>query len=283
VRRLLAVQAQDARACALALRARGSGFGAADVAGADDLVVGWLMRGTLHLVRVEDWWWLHALVGARRRVAASRREVALVVDVLAEAGPLDRPGLVAALAARGLVLEGQDFPHLLRDSCVLGEVVLRPDRRYVSATTWVGARVEPADRPSALAELGRRYAAAHPGADTADLAAWAGLGVREARVAMEGVSGDGGAGADPAAEIPPRLLPAFDPLLLGWKDRSPVVPAALSRRVHPGGGMLRAVTLEDAVVTGTWTLPGGRPKLEAPRPERYADEVADVVRFEAGA
>jgi uncharacterized protein YbbC (DUF1343 family) len=45
-------------------------------------------------------------------------------------------------------------------------------------------------------------------------------------------------------------LPAFDELLLGWKDRSPTVPAALAKQVHPGGGIIRAVTLVDGVVKG---------------------------------
>jgi hypothetical protein len=284
--RLVAVQAQDARACALALRARGSGFSAADVAAADDLVVGWLLRGTLHLVRVADWWWLHGLVAAPRadRAPAGREdagEVRLVVDVLRDAGPLDRAELIAALDVRGLELPGQALPHLLSACCLRGEVLLRPDRRYVVAAAWVGERVPLEDRAAALHELGARYAMSHPGADAADLAAWSGLGAREARVAMDGVSAEpAGAGA---GAIAPRLLPAFDPLLLGWKDRSPVVPARLARRIHPGGGMLRAVTLDDGVVTGTWTIPGGTPTLDAPHARRFATEIADVVRFEGRA
>ena len=52
--RLLAVQAQDPRGFRLAIRARTTGVTAADVDRALDereLVVAWLNRGTLHLVR----------------------------------------------------------------------------------------------------------------------------------------------------------------------------------------------------------------------------------------
>ena len=60
---LLAVQAQDLRSARLAVRARTRGLTAADVdrslADERTLVIGWLNRGTLHLVRVEDYWWLH--------------------------------------------------------------------------------------------------------------------------------------------------------------------------------------------------------------------------------
>ena len=44
-------------------------------------------------------------------------------------------------------------------------------------------------------------------------------------------------------------LPAYDELLLGWRDRSPTVPDELASHVHPGGGIIRAVTLVDGVVT----------------------------------
>jgi hypothetical protein len=56
VRRLLAVQAQNLPSARLAIRARTQGLAAADVDGLltdGSLVVGWLMRGTLHLVLAE--------------------------------------------------------------------------------------------------------------------------------------------------------------------------------------------------------------------------------------
>src|SRR3954447_20046217 len=56
--RLLAVQAQDPRGARLAIRSRTAGLSAADVdrAFTDDrsIVITWLNRGTLHLVRSED-------------------------------------------------------------------------------------------------------------------------------------------------------------------------------------------------------------------------------------
>jgi hypothetical protein len=87
-RRLLAVQAQDPRGVRLAIRARTAGLNAADVDRAltDDrsLVIGWLNRGTLHLVRSEDYAWLHGLTApplftgnARRGRARRRRDRAL--------------------------------------------------------------------------------------------------------------------------------------------------------------------------------------------------------------
>jgi hypothetical protein len=267
------VQAQDERSAALALRARASGFGFADVAASTELALGWLLRGTLHLVAVEDWWWLHALVA---RPAPVDDRARLVAALLAETGPLRRRPLLERLAAKGLVLEGQAFPHLVADCCSRGEVVLTPSREFVLAVDWVGPRVE-VDREEALRRLGARYAAAHVGAAPEDLAAWSGLGIRDARTALAGVGA--GVPAGRAQMRQRRLLPAFDPYLLGWKDRSFAVPEQLKRRAFPGGGMLRAVTLQDGLVTGTWTAPGGVPQLDTPDPEAYAAEAADVARF----
>jgi hypothetical protein len=255
------------------LRARASGFGLSDVAGARELVVGWLMRGTLHLVAVEDWWWLWALTA--RRVAPCDSAGRLVSSVLAH-GPLGRAALLERLASKGLVLEGQAFPHLLADCCARGEVVLTPAREFVLASDWVGPR-PCVDREAALRWLGARYAAAHVAATPADLAAWSGLGTGAARTALAGVGAVVPAGRAQMRQR--RLLPAFDPYLLGWKDRSFAVPAELKRRAFPGGGMLRAVTLQDGLVTGTWTAPGGVPQLDTPDPEAFAAEAADVARF----
>ena len=66
---LLAIQAQDPRGARLAVRARSHARSAGDVDAAltedRSVVVTWLNRGTLHLVRTEDYWWLHPLTTPR--------------------------------------------------------------------------------------------------------------------------------------------------------------------------------------------------------------------------
>src|SRR3954471_18909198 len=75
--RLLAVQGQDPRGARLAVRARTKGLTAADVdrALSEDrsLLITWLNRGTLHLVRSEDYPWLHALTTPPLLTSAKRR------------------------------------------------------------------------------------------------------------------------------------------------------------------------------------------------------------------
>src|ERR1700681_674979 len=107
VRRLLAVQGQDPRGARLAIRARSAGLTASDVDRAltedRSLLITWLNRGTLHLVRNEDYPWLRALTtpplrnGNARRLAqegvtpaAAERGTSTIARSLAEEGPLTR-------------------------------------------------------------------------------------------------------------------------------------------------------------------------------------------------
>ena len=326
VRRLLAVQAQDLRAARLALRARGAGLTADAVDAALDqersVVVAWLGRGTLHLVHRDDHAWLLGLT-APPRFAANRRRlgelgvppddaeraVATIERALAEAGPLTRPQLAERIAAHGIRTAGQATPHLLMLAALRGVAVLGPlcDGRLAYALTrdWLGGEppAPPAGAPRerALAELARRYLRGHGPATAEDLAAWAGLPLGDARAGLRAAGGElddlGGGLADLAAREPPppgpvpaRLLPAFDPYLLGWRDRAFAVPPEHAGRLHPGGGILRATATVDGVAVGTWTARrrGGRlavavEPFAALAPADAAalrEEAADVAGFE---
>jgi hypothetical protein len=320
----LAVQAQDLRAGRLALRARGKGLTAADVDRAlsveRSLAVGWLCRGTLHLVRREDYPWLFALTAplqaatSRRRLGqegvsagAADRAVAVIEEALSEEGPLGRPELAERMAARGIRTEGQATPLLLNLAAMRGVAVLGPVREgrqlFARAGDWLGAappvELTGAERDAALAELARRYLAGHGPATAADLAGWVGLPLRDARAGLRAIAAElvelGGGLVELAvrtrtpSRLPARLLPAFDPYMLGWKDRSFAVPAEHARRVHPGGGIVRATATIDGVAVGTWSARrrGDRVKVEV---EPFAAlgpgatralraEAADVERF----
>jgi winged helix DNA-binding protein len=307
VRELLAVQAQDLPAARLALRARGRGFAASDVdaaLAAGELVIAWLMRGTLHLVAREDHGWLLGLTAPPRSAANRRRlvqegvppadaerAVELIVAALAD-GPLTRHELAQRLDAAGIRTAGQATPHLLMLAALRGRVVR-------AGTAFVAC--EPPGPPpgDALARLARRWLSAHGPADARDLAAWAGLPLRDARAGLDAIGpelrdvGDGLLDLADAprsrARLPPALLGAFDPYLLGWRDRGFAVDPGSARRVHPGGGILRSVALEDGRAVATWRRArGGGIELEPFAPlapdiaAALAAEAADVARFERG-
>jgi hypothetical protein len=154
---------------------------------------------------------------------------------------------------------------------------------YAPAREWLGEELRAVERDAALVTLAERYLAGHAPATADDLAAWSGLPLREARTALAEIEPD----VPPAAEPPPRLLPSFDPYLLGWTDRSFAVPPPHARRVHPGGGVLRATATVRGVAVGTWSLRAGQVEIDLFAPVSPEDaaaleiEAADVKRFEA--
>ena len=312
--RLLAVQAQDPRGARLAVRSRSAGLAGADFDRAltDDrsLVITWLNRGTLHLVRSEDYWWLHPLLtppllrGNARRLAqegvspaAADQAVAVVERSLAAEGPLTRPRLRDRIAAAGVRTEGQALVHLLMLACLRGIAVRGPmagsEHAYALVRDWLGAAPAPADRDSALAELARRFLAGHGPAADRDLAKWAGLPLRDARRGLAAIDsaleqrGDGLvdlAGQRRGRELPrPRLLGAYDPLLHGWVSREPILGE--HRHIVTVNGLFRPFILVAGRAVGTWSLRGGMVALdrfgELPdqAEEELAAEVADVRRF----
>ena len=234
VRHLLAVQAQDAAAVPYALAARGGAF-------REGLIVTWLMRSTLHLVDVDDLAWLHPLFAPRMVTANTRRLKQLGVEVdhtdaIVAAGPIARADL-----GQQLGLTGQALPHALWRAAITGRIAFTPEDRTIVAIDLP----EAGDRDASLDELARRYYACHPGADARDLAYWSGLPLRDCRPPADATVEDG--------PVPDVLIPALDELLLGWRDRTPTVPAEHAKTVHPGGGIVRAVALEDGVAVGTWS------------------------------
>jgi Winged helix DNA-binding domain len=283
VRHLLAVQAQDFASVPLALRARSKGLELAQVHAALDsgqLVLSWLNRGTLHLVCRDDYPWLFALTTPPIRTANKRRlaeegvtNPARGVRAIATAledGPMLRNEVGERIGAKGAALT-----HLLLAATLDGLIVRGPirgkEQTFILVRDHLG-ELRKVDRETALDELGRRYARGHAHASDADLAYWSGLPQRVVSVPrVPGVTprhrGDSF-----------RLLPPFDPYILGWKDRSFAIPDVMKKRVMPGGGMFRAVVLLNGVVEGTWSRAGGRVQLDAPS-NGLAGEIADVERF----
>jgi hypothetical protein len=92
------------------------------------------------------------------------------------------------------------------------------------------------------------------------------------------------AGTPPAADTPPpRLLGPFEPLLLGWTLREPVLGG--HRAVVTVNGIFRPFARVEGRAAATWTLRAGEIELEPfgrLRPDATAAleaDAADVVPF----
>ena len=179
VDRLLAVQAQDLRAARLAIRSRTKGLTAADVdrrLNDRTLLVTWLNRGTLHLVRPDDYWWLQRLTtpqlaaGNAKRLeqegvspAQADRGVAVIEAAIAANGPMTRPQLRELVASADVPVAGQAMVHILFLSALRGLTVRGPvigrDQAFVLVRDWLGDPPAATDRDTALPELARRCTA----------------------------------------------------------------------------------------------------------------------------
>jgi hypothetical protein len=288
--RLLAVQGQDARGVRLAIRSRSAGLSAADVDRAlseqRTLLITWLNRGTLHLVRSEDYPWLQALSAPRMLTANARRlaqegvspeqaerGVRAIERSLAEEGPLTRGQLRERIAAADVRTEGQATVHLLILASIRGLIVRGPmiagQHAFVLVRDWLG-ETKPVDRDLALAELARRYLLGHAPADERDLAKWSGLPLRDVRAGLSRIASslserqDGLldlAGRTMPADLPkPRLLGAFDPLLLGWRSREAILGS--HHQVITVNGLFRPFALIGGRAVATWSMPAGGVLLE---------------------
>lgn len=314
--RLLAIQAQDPRGARLTIRARSAGVSASDVDDAltqrRSLIVSWLNRGTLHLVRGEDYWWLHPLTtpqlrtGNARRLAQegvlardAERAVATIRAALA-GGPLTRPQLRERVAAAGVRTEGQAMVHILALASIQGLIVRGPvagrDQAFALVEDWLGAPPRAMSREAALGELARRYLAGHAPAADRDLAQWAGIGVRDARLGLarcgavqraDGLAEPQASPRGPAAVLPPpRLHGAFDPLLLGWASRDPIVGP--HRQLVTVNGLFRPFALAGGRAVATWTIAGGDvalapfAPLDSQAKAALDTDAADVIRFLSG-
>jgi hypothetical protein len=300
--RLLAVQGQDPRAVRLAIRARTSGLTAADVdrALSEDrsLLITWLNRGTLHLVRSEDYPWLQALTTPPLQASCARRlrqegvspadgerAVATVERALADEGPLTRQQLRERLDSAGVPTEGQALIHLLFLAAVRGVAVRGPmvgkQHAYALVRDWLGPP-QPLDREVALAELARRYLVGHAPADDRDLARWAGLPLRDARAGLAAIGSELVEREDglvhlakhpPAAQVPePRLLGAFEPVLLGWTSREAILGP--HTYLVTRNGIFRPFALLDGRAAATWGYARGVVTVES----RWAGSASAPLR-----
>jgi hypothetical protein len=312
VRHAVALQGQDLPAVLRAIAVRSApGTTLDDVRAAFDageLVRSWAMRGTLFVAAPDDLAVLHAATGERMRrqewrmceVRGIDQGIAeLAADVLVDAladGPRTRPAMLAAWEAAGISTAGGRGYHLLALCAYDGLVRFGPfegrDQLLVG-----GPRPPVADPDRALdAALGRMVAARGP-IDADDVAWWMGLPKTLVRASLERASALGppigtaiervraadremlvAAGAPPGPETDVLLVPAFDEVLLGYRDRSLLATPDVLAAVVPGGnGVFRPMVLVDGVAVGTWRIPASRARARSSAPVEPVLELVGPV------
>lgn len=254
------------------------------------LVKTWLMRGTLHLARSED---LPVYIGAMGRhwvsqmrpswltyMQITEKEFWTICEDIGAAlngTPMTREELIAQVG-RGRsehvhqVLRS-GWGSMLKPAARNGLLCFGPNRgqtvTFVRPDSWLPAWRE-VDPDDAIVEMARRYLRVYGPATQRDFARWWGSwpGVAKAAwkgvepeltsVTVEGERGDLLTEDVPAvrrAKIgePVRLVPLFDPYLMGHKNRDHLVDRAFAAKVSRTAGWISAVVLVEGQIAGTWT------------------------------
>ena len=299
-----AVQAQVLSAAELATALRVEGGTVAEVRVAlyetREIVKTWSIRGTLHFVAADALpLWAAAVRGAKpyweeREWLASHeltargaeKTFAAIADAL-DGRRLTRAELADEVAARvgkrhKRLLSG--YGELLAPPTYQGKLCFGPpdgaNVTFVRADQWIGGwrDVEPAE---ARREVLRRFLAAYGPANADAFTHWSGFGRDESKALFDELRGqltevsvegkklwllDQGDLDKNATSV--RLVPQYDPYVIGFRPREPMLPDVVKARIREGGrGRLegvasQSVLLVDGAATGLWRRERRGAKLE---------------------
>jgi hypothetical protein len=286
VTHLGAVQAQDYHGALWSIGLRMAAATRASVERAiveRTIVRTWPMRGTLHFIPAADARWMLELLtprivkgaaGRHRQLelddAAFRRSRAIIGRALKADPVLSRGGILAALEKGGVSTAGQRGIHILQQLSMERMLCYGPHAEkqptFALFDDWIPTSRQ-LDRDDALRTIAERYFVSHGPATLRDFVGWTGLAVADAKIGLRLaapvlerlVVNDAELWLSPAriaaddAEQSAHLLPGFDELMLGYKDRSAALAPRYANRIVPGGnGMFLSTLVLDGQVRGTW-------------------------------
>jgi hypothetical protein len=189
-----------------------------------------------------------------------------------------RGELFAAFDAAGQPPTGQRGIHLLGLLCQSASLVPGPldgnQQKFVAFDDWITSSRD-LGREEGIAELLLRYLRSHGPATVRDFSWWSGIPLTEVRAALPAVSGElvglefGGTSYWLSPETAALLddgvpgqrtvlaLPGFDEFVLGYTDRSLVLPPEHAQKIVPGGnGVFKKAIVAGGEVVGTWARQG---------------------------
>jgi len=253
------------------------------------LVKTWLMRGTLHLVPSKDLPLFSAAMNAYgmrntnawlKWLQITEPELMDVIDAIGRAldgQALTREELIAKVgkgrSEKIQLAMKSGWGGVLKPVARKGLLCFGPSRgqsvTFVRPEQWLGGWRD-IDPDEALIEVARRYLRAYGPATKSDFTrwwgtwrgvgsrAWAGLAGELAPVSVDGQRADMLAAdvdriQSAASQGSVRLLPSFDPYLMGHSRRDHLVATEHRARVSRTAGWISAVVLVDGRVVATWT------------------------------
>lgn len=283
VRGMLAMQGQDYAGAKWSVALRTPKSTEADVESAlaaGEIARAWPLRGTLHLVAPEDLGWMLPLAAERQESFSVKRRADLGItddeldraeriarEVMAGGVSMRRDRLLESWQSAGIPTDGQRGYHLLWNLGHRGVIVFGATEGKQPTFALFEERVPSPrrlDPDEALAELALRYFTSHGPSTVRDLAWWASITLGAARRGLAAVEDRlearefGGVPHWFRPGLEPEwrgihALAGFDEYLLGYQDRSPVLPAEYAQRIVPGNnGIFQPTVVVDGQVVGTW-------------------------------
>lgn len=303
VQALVAVQAQDFSAArqAISLRSMEQGWLDSAAESGGPLVRLWTVRGTMHLVPCEeagyhqaatrlDWSerWGRYLQGHLPLPVADVRE-RIYPQIAAALGDQPRTHEQIAEASRLTSPYDKLLPHLLKDLCYLGGCVRGPQTggKAIYLRPWHDLLPDDSVWEAQCFLLGRFIERYGP-VTIADMVYWSGWRVPTVRQIVQELGGAlatvriGERGDEAYLMVeqlsqlmdmtPPqsgttRFLPAFDVLLLAYRDKQRFLDKQFTSRVFLSAARVSPILLEDNRVVGTWQ--GKPPRIDRfPEPQK---------------
>ena len=289
VKHMVAMQAQDYRSSLLAIGLRISPSVATDECMVEQavaekrLVRTWPMRGTLHWVAAEDARWMLKLLAPRVIQSSQGRHKQLELDeavfaksrIILESNleggkPLTRAQIYALLEQEGIPTHDQRGIHILGYWAMKGLLCqgIKRDKNdtFVLMDEWL-PRAGELGEEEALATLAERYIKSRGPASEYDFASWAGLKISDARrgldmakpslkkIIIEGNTfwlSDRSDNSNSSTNQRAWLLPAFDEMLCGYKDRTALLPNDEIKSIILKNGIFKPVVVLDNRAVGIW-------------------------------
>ena len=243
-----------------------------------------VLRPTWHFVTPADIRWMLALTGPRVKAAMAsydrklelddalfRRSNAALLRVLRDRAYSTRAEIAQALRRAGIDVTGtQRLAHVLMHAELDAVICSGPRRGKQFTYALLDERAPPRppkSREEALLELTMRYFTTRGPATVNDFAWWSGLTVADARRGTEiagaalerAVLDDRIYWSDPTLHVPRKrspkafLLPNYDELFIGLRDRSAFAQRLKSADLITGGdALISYVVAIDGQLVGGW-------------------------------
>jgi hypothetical protein len=250
-----------------------------------------VLRPTWHFVAPENIRWMLDLSAARIKSSSKARDRDLeitetlytktnriIATALEGRTHLTREDLAKELEKANI---NADTPHLYHflmraelEGLVCSGAMQGKTQTYALLDKHASAG-RPLPREESLARLADIYFKSHGPAALRDFAWWSGLSLTEARNGLEAVKAGFVAEtmegktywvdpacrnvlSAPSTEPSVLFLPAFDEYIIGYSDRSAVIPADYNSKAVSSNGVFRPTIVVNGQVAGIWKKTGGK-------------------------